>query len=137
MSVFNVGGAMAIIGVEMEEGLEEEAGSDTAVGGAPKLAGGFEAAAVLFVKEGGLEVSDEAAENFVFAEGADAFDFVDGEGVAVGVRGLEEFALARDDLGAEAVTVGFGDAAFGDEAEPVTEDAMRVGAGGEEDDGKA
>ena len=34
MSVFNVGGAMAIIGVEMEEGLEEEAGSDTAVGGA-------------------------------------------------------------------------------------------------------
>ena len=75
---------MAIVGVEVEEGLEEEAGGGTAIGGSPELAGGLEAGAVLFVEEGGVKVGDETAEDLVTAEGADAFDLFDREGVAVG-----------------------------------------------------
>ena len=37
---------MAIVGVEVEEGLEEEAGGGTAIGGSPERAGGFEEGAV-------------------------------------------------------------------------------------------
>ena len=121
---------MVIGGVEVEKGLEIEAGGDAAVRGATELAGGFEAGAVLFVEGFGEKVGDEAAEDVVAAEGADGFDFVDGEGVAVGFGRFEAFALGGDELGAEAEAVGGGDAALGDLAEPEAKDAVRVGAGG-------
>ena len=137
VGVLDVGGAVAIGGVEVEEGLEIEAGGGAAAGRAAKLAGGLKAGAVLLVEGFGDLVGDEAAEDVVAAEGADGFDFVDREWETGRLGGFEEFALAGDELGAEAAAVGWGDTAVGDEEEPKAEDAEGVGAGGEEDDGES